>query len=269
MNFMNWDNPGKVLITGASAGMGAEYARQLSAQGFQPVLIARRKKKLEELASEIEKKYSIKSEIIVADLAKLSDIEKVRKYISDLDDKLDILINNAGFDIWKSFNKTPLQRHVDMINVHNNTPVQFCYTAIPGMVKKNRGVMINVSSVSGLTVMPEAHIMYTSTKVFLTVFSEMLQHYLKRKRSDIIVQCLCPFWTLTGFHDTEEMNGFDRDRFKGWMTSESVIEESLKFIRNDEVVFVPGDVNRAKQKVEKELACSTGNVFIYRKFGGV
>lgn len=266
-NFMNWKDPKKALITGASSGIGAEYARQLAAQGFQPILTARRKNKLEEVSVEIQEKYSIEPEIIVADLSILSDIEKIRKRVESLDDQLDILINNAGFDLWKSFSKTPLQRHIDMLNVHNNTPVQLCYTATPGMVKKNRGVIINVSSRASFMVWEQQHIMYTSTKAFLTVFSEMLQMKLKRKRTDIRVQALCPGWTTTDMHDTEEMKGFKRNNFTGWMDVENVIKESLDAFKTDIVTFVPGDHYRAQEEAARILAGQTDNILVYRYFG--
>ena len=95
-NFMDWDNPRTALITGASSGIGAAYARELASQKFNLVLVARRKEKLNALASGLEDQFSIKAHALVADLSKLEEIEQVYEYMTKLDD-IDVLINNAGF----------------------------------------------------------------------------------------------------------------------------------------------------------------------------
>jgi short-subunit dehydrogenase len=103
-NFMKWDNPGYALITGASSGIGAEFARELAKQGFNLILVARRKQRLENLSQELNNKYSITAEVLVADLSKMSDIEKVASKISNTAN-LDVLINNAGYGIFKHLRK--------------------------------------------------------------------------------------------------------------------------------------------------------------------
>lgn len=135
-NFMNWDNPGLALITGASSGIGAEFARKLAEQGFDLILVARRKEKLETLSNELQEKYSINVEVLVADLSKPTDNEKVISRISELD-KLDVLINNAGFGIMNTFLDTDIKQYVDMINVHFTSTVMFSHAALPVMMKKN------------------------------------------------------------------------------------------------------------------------------------
>ena len=248
-NFMNWSNPGSVLITGASSGLGAEFARQLARQGFKIILVARRKEKLEKLANELGRECSAETDILVADLSNPMDNDKVMEYISNLID-LDVLINNAGFGLMKDFFQTETQSHVDMINVHCTAPVQFCHQALPGMKSRGRGAIINVSSIAALT-NSSLSVMYTSTKEFINIFSQMLQPNLEG--TGIRVQSLCPGFTYTEFHDVEEMEGFDRDWFskEWWMTAEEVISMSLDVFKEDSVVFVPGEFN--KDQVKKYL----------------
>ncbi|MCJ7773807.1 MAG: SDR family oxidoreductase [Desulfobacterales bacterium] len=245
-NFMNWNNPGTVLITGASAGLGAEFARQLASQGFNMVLVARRKDKLEELAGELVSKYSVHIDILTADLSNPSDNNTVMELIANLED-LDVLINNAGFGLMKDFFQAETQSHIDMINVHCTAPVQFCHAALPAMKSRGRGVIINVSSMAALTKSPLS-VMYTSTKEFINIFSQLLQQTLEA--TGIQVQSLCPGFTYTEFHDVEGMKGFDRNWFskEWWMSVEEVISMSLDAFKEDSVVFIPGEFNRDRVK---------------------
>ena len=146
-NFMNWDSPGIALITGASSGIGAAYAHSLSAQGFETILLARRKENLEKLALQLTEKTSKKSEILVADLTILDDIIRVSEKIQ-LINNIDVLINNAGFGTRGYFENIPVSSHKDMLFVHNLAPIYFCRAVLPSMIKRNRGVIINVSSVA-------------------------------------------------------------------------------------------------------------------------
>ena len=106
-NFMKWNKLGVALITGASSGIGASYARSLSAQGFETILVARRKERLEDLARELERNTSNKAEVVVADLSKLEDINSVAEKIKELNN-LDVLVNNAGFGSRGYFENQPL-----------------------------------------------------------------------------------------------------------------------------------------------------------------
>jgi len=242
-NFMNWDNPGRALITGSSSGIGAEFARQLASQGFDLILVARRVERLKALCIELQEKYSISIEILVADLSKLTDTEKVVSRILELDD-LDVLINNAGFGIMGTFLSIDRMRHVDMINVHLTSPIILCHAAIPVMIKRKRGAIINTSSVAALN---KRHytlsLMYTTTKGAITIFSEILKD--KIKRTGIYIQALCPGITWTEFHESETMRGFQRNNIQKelWMTPEEVVSLSLKNVKTKDVIFIPGETN--------------------------
>jgi short-subunit dehydrogenase len=241
---MSWPDPGAALITGASAGIGAEFARQLARQGFSLVLVARRTDRLEELADELRRAHAPRVSVLAADLSKPSESRRVVDHISYLDD-LDVLVNNAGFGIIDGFLQADPQNHADMISVHCTAPVQLCHAALPRMRARGRGAIINVSSVAALTRSTMSAI-YSSTKEFINVFSQLLQASEKRKGIDIRIQSLCPGFTYTEFHEVERMSGFDRSWFpeEWWMTAEEVVSSSLQALQRDAVVVIPGEVNR-------------------------
>ena len=169
-NFMNWVNLGSALITGASSGIGAEFARQLAEKGFALILVARRKSKLEKLSQELSVKFSIKAEVLIAALSNLNDTEKVTSKILETDN-LDILVNNAGYGFTIPFIERENKQNVDMINVHYTSPVKLCHAAIQGMTKRKKGAIINIASMSAIT---RTSVMYSSTKAALAIFSELL-----------------------------------------------------------------------------------------------
>ena len=258
-NFMSWENPGSALITGSSSGIGAEFARQLAQQGFNLILVARRKEKLDALSKTLQEKYSINVEVLIADLSKISDNEKVTSRILELEN-LDVLINNAGFGIMENFLQIERMKHVEMINVHFTSPVMLCHAAIPGMAKRKQGVIINTSSIFAIS-KDSSLMMYTATKSAVTVFSEILK--VKLKGMGIYIQALCPGFTYSEFHDTETMKGFQRSWYQAesWMEAEEVVSLSLEAIKSKSVIFIPGEINRElgkrirKKSLNKYLNC--------------
>jgi short-subunit dehydrogenase len=230
------------LITGASSGIGATFARQLAAQGYDLVLVARRKERLAELAAELEDQHTVSAQILVADLSTADGIEQVANRIAELD-SLDILVNNAGFGIVGKFAESDLTRHLDMIHVHVVASVCLCRAALPGMIACRRGNIINVSSISAF--IPAGNVTYTSTKAYLVAFSETLQ--VELAGTGVWVQALCPGFTYTGFHDTPELvEKFDRSQFPKWMwmPADEVVVGSLNALGRGSVVYIPGIRNR-------------------------
>ncbi len=258
-NFMGWENPGSALITGSSSGIGAEFARQLAQQGFNLILVARRKEKLDALSKTLQEKYSNDVEVLVADLSNISDNKQVISRINEIEN-LDILINNAGFGILDNFLQIERMKHVEMINVHFTSPVMLCHATIPGMVRRKRGVIINTSSIFAIN-KDSSLIMYTTTKSAVAIFSELLK--VKVKGTGIFVQALCPGFTYTEFHDTDAMSGFQRSLYKAeqWMKAEEVVSLSLDAVKSKSVIFIPGEINLVegknlrKKKLKKYLNC--------------
>jgi len=255
--FMNWDNLGTALVTGASSGIGAEFARQLAEHGFDLVLVARRKNKLDSLREKLTRDNSVQAEVLVADLSLPKDMNMVVSKILEYDD-LDVLINNAGYGILTPFLERDYKENAKMINVHYTSPVMFCHAAIKGMIKKGRGVIINNASGNAFVRTRE---IYSSSKAAITIFSELLKPLVRGK--DIHIQALCPGFTYSEFHDTDSMQGFSRESFSKmhWMSAEEVVTLSLQAVKSRYVVFIPGEENRAliksvrKSTFKKYLDC--------------
>ena len=230
------------LITGASSGIGAAFARELAAKGYNLILVARRQERLAALATGLEADYRITAEVLATDLSDPADVDWVEQRIAELDD-LDILINNAGFGAPGQFAQLDLARQLDMINLHIIASVRLTYAALPGMVARGRGAVINVSSVAGFVPVPGSAT-YSATKAYLNVFSEALQAELKG--TGVVVQALCPGFTHTGFHDTPDHEGFDQSQIPElmWMTPEDVAAGSLDALGRSPVIYIPGLKNR-------------------------
>ena len=222
------------LITGASAGIGAEFARQLAAQGVNLILVARRKQKLEALAIELQQKYAISAEIIAADLSKPDDVAQVEAKIFDTPD-LDLLVNNAGFGTASRFHDGDPGPHFDMLQVHVTASVRLARCALPGMVARQRGWIVNVASVAAF--LPYGSVLYPSTKAFLVSFSQALSTELHG--TGVRVQALCPGFTYTEFHDVISADRSIAPKFM-WMSAESVVSTSIKALPHGPVVIVPG-----------------------------
>lgn len=229
---------GRALITGASSGIGEAFARRLAAEGFDLTLVARREDRLRALAVELSATYGVSVDALKADLARDEDIARVSQVIEGASD-LSLLINNAGFGTRGNFSEVPLSRHIDMIRVHDVASVALTWSALPGMVARGGGGIINVSSIAAF--FPSGGgATYTATKAYLNNFSEALAGELYG--TGVKVQALCPGFTYSEFHETLEYEGFDRGKIPDvlWMPAEEVVGESLAALNGDRVIVVPG-----------------------------
>jgi short-subunit dehydrogenase len=232
-NFMGWDEPGTALVTGASSGIGAEFARQLAAQGFNLILVARRKEKLELFAKELETSYIVRATVIVADLSLVEDIDKVAEEITKRGD-ITVLVNDAGFGPIGDFIDVNFKDTVGMMRVHMDAPVRLCKAALPTMKQRRKGAIINVSS--GTVFFPNpGGAMYGATKEFLLRFSEDIA--LEFAGTGVEIQCLLPGFTHTGFHDTPELAAYKQTTPKYmWSTADKVVADSLKAFKKKRMV---------------------------------
>lgn len=229
---------GRALITGASSGIGEAFARRLAADGYDLTLVARREERLRGLADELIAAHGIRADVLTADLAREEDIASVAGSIASMAD-LTLLINNAGFGTRGSFTEVPMERHLDMIRVHDTAGVALSWAAVPQMVARGGGAIVNVSSIAAF--FPSGgSVTYTASKVFLNNFSEALAGELYG--TGVKVQALCPGFTYSEFHETPEYQGFDRGQIPEplWMTAGQVVDESLAALPGDRVLVVPG-----------------------------
>ena len=222
------------LITGASAGLGAEFARQLAAQGFNLILSARRRERLDELAASLK---DTTSEILVADLAQSAGIQAVADCLASQPD-LQLLVNNAGFGIQGLFMKADPLKLDAMAQVHMTATILLTRAVLPGMVSRGHGDIINVASMAGF--LPLRSVLYGTSKAFLIAFSQSLD--LELTGTGVHVQALCPGFTHTEFHDVQGTGEHNRRSIPSifWLTPEQVVRHSLKDLPRHKVVSVPG-----------------------------
>jgi hypothetical protein len=223
---------GTALVTGASSGIGEVFARRLSGLGFRLILVARRKARLDRLASELRN-----ADVLAADLAIDSDLRKVEDRIA-AESELEFLINNAGFGVQGVFPETPRDMQDRMHRLHVIAIERLTHAALRGMVKRRRGNIINVSSVAGFFPTP-FNVSYCATKAWITSFSEGLSMELQATRSPVRVQALCPGFTHSEFHDVVKM---DRSMIPSymWMTAEEVVDTSLRRLKSNKPIVIPG-----------------------------
>lgn len=192
-----------VLITGASAGLGKEFAIQLAEKGLNIILTARRNEKLKIVAEECEK-FGVKTQIISADLLNPSAPEKIKKEIGEKD--LGLFVNNAGFGVVGAFWKADAQKQIDMTYLNCVAVVAMARTFLPKIVERGRGGIITVSSVAGFQPMP-FFATYGATKAFDLMLGEGLWAELRSTGIDALT--LCPGYTMTEFQQVAGVNPHD------------------------------------------------------------
>ena len=232
----------RALITGASSGIGAAFARRLAAAGHDLILVARRADRLSALVDELRHGRSIAVDVWPADLAQSADLERLAEQIRALDG-LDLLVNDAGFGVRGLFADADLAPQLDMVRVHDLATMVLCHASLPAMLRRRRGRIVNVASTAAF--LPVAgNAVYSAGKAFLVAFSEALQAEVAG--SGVRVQALCPGFTYTEFHDTPTMLGFNRANVPGWMwmSADAVVAASLAALQRGPVVVMPGWRNR-------------------------
>ena len=221
------------LITGATAGIGAAYAKLLAKEGFDLVLVARDLPRLKGVAKELSKLYKIKAETIKADLTKPAQLAKVEKRLANNSKPIEVLINNAGFGLKDSFLVSNLVREQELLDVLVTAPMRLSHAVLPGMIKRNSGSIVNVSSVASFI----AGGTYSAAKSYLTVFSEYLHTELRD--TNIKVSALCPGFTRTEFHARGKMKMSGLPNYM-WTAVDQVVAKSWRYVKAGKVICIPG-----------------------------
>ena len=229
------------LVTGASAGIGAEFCRQLAAQGYQLVLVARRADKLQAVADELRDSHSANSLIITADLSQKSACQEIVKRLEEDSIHIEYLVNNAGYGLPGSFHVPDWQEHADFIQVMMTAVCELTWRLLPGMQERGRGFIVNVASVAGLVSPSAGHTLYGASKSFLIKFSQSLA--LENASKGVKVTALCPGFTYSEFHDvnkTREMISQLPDYL--WLDAKDVVGDTIKAMSAENVdpVVIPG-----------------------------
>lgn len=223
------------LVTGASAGLGREFARQLARRGYDLVLVSRDAQRLQRFAGELNEAANVDVEVLPADLTVDDDVSRI---VSRIDrGPLDLLVNNAGFGTRGSLMRTSREGQEAMLRVHVLAFHRLAQAAVQTMARQQDGAIIIVSSIASWLSSP-GNVNYNATKGWQRMFAENLA--LELEGSGIYVQALCPGYTHTEFH---QRGGMDKRSIPAvmWMSSERVVEESLRALhRRRPLVVVPG-----------------------------
>ena len=231
------------MVTGASSGIGAAFARRLARDGFQLILVARRHDLLEQLAGELGG-----AETLAADLTLEEDLARVEARIASTPE-LELLVNNAGFGTKGQLWETPLDGQERMHQLHVMATLRLTRAALAAMVPRARGGVINVSSVAAFGQSP-GNIGYCATKAWMNSFTEGLDLELRGSGSPVRVQALCPGFTVTGFHDAM---GMSREGIPAWlwMRAGDVVDASLRGLERGKLFVVPGAIYKLVVLLEK------------------
>jgi short-subunit dehydrogenase len=230
------------LITGASSGIGEEFARQLAALGHGVFLVARREERLRELAAGIEREHGVRAEIATADLAEPDRRDALVDTVNERGLIVEVLVNNAGFTTVGDVHSNP-DRQIGMVRVNCEAMVALTSAFLPGMVGRGRGAVINVASTAAYQPMP-AQAVYAATKAFALSFSEAVSSEVKG--AGVTVTALCPGPVATEF---VEAGGFKRgvDELPSfiWSSAKDVAKAGIDGASKGKRVVIPGIANRA------------------------
>jgi uncharacterized protein len=234
-----WSYRGRwALVTGASAGLGAEFARQLSARGMSVVLSARRAERLQALAGELQQRYGVAVAVEPADLGAAEEPLRLWRAAS-AGREIDLLVNNAGFGARGRFDEVPLDRQVEMIRVNCIALMELAHAALVDMRGREYGAVINVASIAASQPVPRIAT-YAASKAFVLSLSQAL--WAENRAAGVRVLALCPGRTPTEFQQVAGTG--DPTGSWGVRAPEVVVEAALRGLEEGKISMVPGIQNK-------------------------
>jgi short-subunit dehydrogenase len=249
------------LITGGTAGIGHAFARRLSRDGHDLVLVARDRERLESTAKELHTSYGVAVDVLVADLSEDDGCRRVEERLSHPSRPVDLLVNNAGFSVHRRFASGDIEAEERMLRVLVRAVMRLSRAAIPGMVGRGHGAIVNVSSVASF--LPQGT--YSAAKSYVTSFSQGLATDLDG--TGVRVQALCPGFTRTEIFERAGVSMKGMPAFM-WLDADRVVEHSLASLRRNTVVSVPGLQYKAIVAVARHLPLP-GLGLVSRRFRGM
>jgi short-subunit dehydrogenase len=231
------------LVTGASSGLGAAFARAYAAKGYDLVLTARRLDRLEVLAAELSAKHGIEAFAVAGDLGVFEAEKPILAAIAARGRVVDLLVNNAGFSIPQSFAATPWSRQRDFLMTLVVAPCALAHAVIPGMVERGGGRIVNVASLAGFAPGAAGHSLYPGAKSLMIKFSQALD--AEYGGQGIRVTAICPGFTRTEFAAANETQHLmDEAPRLFWQSAETVVQAAICANERGRVVVIPGWHNR-------------------------
>lgn len=227
--------PRTALVTGASSGIGAAFARRLAATGYELILVARDRQRLTESADRLTEQHGVAVEVIVADLTDDSGRERVAARLTEPDRPVDLLVNNAGLTLNTSFLRSSPELETRLLSLNVHAVMRLTLAALPGMVKRRQGAVLNVSSVAGFgAAMPGST--YPASKAWVTNFSESIA--LSVAPFGVRVMALCPGYVRTEFHQRAGINVTKTPDWL-WLDADELVRRALRDLRRGKLVSVP------------------------------
>jgi hypothetical protein len=237
----------RAMVTGASTGIGRVFAERLARDQYDLVIVARDAERLGTLAKSLVESRGRHVDVLTADLTRTEDLRRVEARIEE--EALDLVINNAGFGSYGRFAELDRDREEEEIRLNVVALMRLSHAALPGMLQRGRGAIINVSSLAGEGPAP-FNATYGATKAFVTSFSQALHEEVRG--SGVRVQALLPGFTRTEF---QERAGIDTSSVPAfaWMDAEAVVDASLAALEAGDALCIPGVGNRVLSGVERLL----------------
>ena len=241
------------LITGASAGIGAAFARIYASHGYDIALTARRKDKLTALADDIALRSGVQTYTLAADLADPAAPEAILSELTAHGRNVDALVNNAGYGLPGIYAETSWPEQRDFIQVLLTAPAEFAHRLTPGMAERRFGRVVNVASLAGLMPGAAGHTLYAATKSFLVRFSQSL--HLEMQNTGVHVTALCPGFTYSEFHDVNGTRDLVTQSTPAWLWlgADEVAANGYEAAEANRPVCVPGAPNKAIAALAKLL----------------
>lgn len=242
----------RALVTGASAGIGEAFARELARRGFDLVLTARRADRLEAIAAELRDRHAIEAVVAPLDLARPDGPEALVAALASQGLHIDVLVNNAGYGVTDYLDEQPWSTHAAFMQVMMTAPTELIWRLLPGMKARGYGRIVNVASLAGLVPGSAGHTLYGASKAYLIRFSQSLA--LETLGTGVHVTALCPGFTYSEFHDVNGARQLvsNMPSFL-WMDAPTVARQGLDAVEAGEVVYVNGRVNRLIKALFKLL----------------
>lgn len=231
------------LITGASAGIGAAFARACAAKGADLILVARRRERLDALAQDLAGAHGIKTHVIAADLSNPNAPAEIALALAERNARVDILINNAGYGLSGHYIQNEWPAHRDFLELMVTSYAHLTRLFLPGMLERGWGRVIHVSSVAGLVPGSAGHTLYGASKAFLVSFAQSLA--AETDGTGVNVSAVCPGFTYSEFHDVNDTRDLVSQLPKYmFMKAEPVVEGAVAAVEKGHVVYVPGLWNK-------------------------
>lgn len=221
------------LITGASSGIGKEFANQLASRGFDLVLVARDEARLNAVGQELSSKYGVKYQAVKADLSQLEEINQLSSRVKNKDIEVNLLVNNAGFGLNKAFHKSSPEEEKALLEVLVTAPLILTQAAISQMLENKKGHVINVGSVAAWITSGT----YSAAKSWLHSFTESM--HAQYSKEGIIFSTVAPGFTKTEFHQRANISMNSMPKWL-WLEDKTVVNEAIKGVLKGKSLVVPG-----------------------------